>query len=92
MRNVAYRVTTGPRPTPRRLWPRLVLRARAAVCAVREHDWGPFRTDDYDGPSVEIGNGDMMPLCSRESRPGEWGIRRCRRCRVSQMRSPVRDG
>lgn len=79
---------------------RRVLRSRlkhacvALACALRGHDWGEWRVDDYDGPGEYMeGDADsFMPYLSRESRPGEFGTRTCRRrCGASEHRWPEAD-
>lgn len=62
------------------------------VCLLRGHDFSPWQIDDIDGPGEHMEGGGFMPYCSRESRPGEFGIRVCRRhCGTSERRWPEAD-
>lgn len=56
-------------------WQQLRTRLR---CWRQGHDWTPWTIDDMDGPGEHIEGGGFMPYCSRDSRPGEFGIRSCR--------------
>lgn len=77
----------------RKRWvrPRLSQLVQQARCLWWDHQWTPWRIDDYDGPGEQVGEGpdEWMPLLSRESQPGEWGIRSCTRdCGAVQIRHP----
>lgn len=59
------------------------------VCVLRGHAWRGWRIDDVDGPGEDLGDGAFMPYFSRESRPGEFGLRTCGRgCGASESRWP----
>lgn len=60
---------------------------------LRPHDWSPWHTDDYEGPGELMEPDDpdsFMPYLSRDSRPGEYGHRSCRRrfCGAFEQRWP----
>ena len=86
-----YRVGTSQGPVPRRWGRRARWWADRFACRVQGHTWGAWRIDDYDGPGLQVGEDpeDWMPWCSRESRDGEYGDRRCERCRAGEQRWPL---
>jgi hypothetical protein len=73
-----------------RLWRRWRRHAwRRLVCWARGHKWGEWMID-MDGPGEWLDERSFMPYCSRESRPGEYGLRVCeRRCGTSEARWPT---
>lgn len=80
---------------PRSGWrwppPRLLQFGRIAGCSVRGHDWSSWSIDDMDGPGEYMTDDpdSFMPYCSRDSRPGEFGSRVCRRCSAIETRWPA---
>lgn len=83
---VGYHQRRTLRSIPKHLWASL-------RCRFRGHEWSPWTLDDMDGPKETIGEGDEefeIPLLSRESRPGEYGERHCRRrCGAHEQRYPI---
>lgn len=65
------------------------------TCLLHDHDFGEFTIDDLDGPGELLDEDDpdsFMPWTSRPSKPGEFGIRTCRRrCGAMEVRWPVEE-
>jgi hypothetical protein len=75
----------------RRFPPRLIRIGRATACLLIGHDWGDWQTDDYDGPGefMDDDPDSFMPYCSRKARPGEFAIRGCSCCGITERRWPL---
>jgi hypothetical protein len=72
----------------RRFPPRLIQIGLATFCVLIGHDWGDWQTDDDDGPGEFLDDDldSFMPYCSRKARPGEFAIRRCTGCGITERR------
>jgi len=70
--------------------PRLVQLLRRLRCVLTGHAWSPWHIDDYEGPMQDIDEDTRIPLCFRESRPNEFGMRSCE-CGAIETRYPFND-